>query len=150
MAHTRLLCLGNELLADDAFGIVVAGRIRQLGLPDLEVVEASVSGFNLVDYLLDASRLVVVDTMQTAKAPPGTVRVFREQDVRSTPGGSPHYVGLFEALAVGRALKLKVPEEVVIIAVEAADCETLGGAMHPAVAAALAPVLEQVQKLLAV
>jgi hydrogenase maturation protease len=137
---TRVLCLGNVLLADDAFGIVVAEQLRRLR-PDLEVCESSTSGFDLLDYALGARRLLVIDTVQSGAVAPGTVSVFRGEDVETAPGGSPHYIGLFEALRLGHALKLDVPEEVTIIAVEPADCLTVGGEMHPSVRAAVSEVL---------
>ena len=140
---TRVLCLGNSLLADDAFGLVVAERLRRL-YPDLDVRESSTSGFDLLDYALGASRLLVVDTVQSGAAAPGTVSVFREGDVRTVAGGSAHYVGLFEALRLGRALKLPVPDDIQIIAVEPADCLTLGGEMHPAVRTAVNEVLKMI------
>jgi hydrogenase maturation protease len=145
-SSTRLLGLGNELLADDAFGIVAARQIEALGLPGLEVITSSESGLSLLDHLQGAGRLIVIDTIQTGRAEPGTVHVVREQDVAGVPGGSPHFIGLFETLALGRALGLPVPSEVTIIAVEAFDCLTLGGAMHPAVAAALPRVVELVRQ----
>ena len=100
---TRVLCLGNSILADDAFGFVVAERLR-CQMPDVDVRESSTSGFDLLDFTLGVDRLLVIDTMQTGEAVPGSITVFREEDVRSTPGGSPHYIGLFEALGLGRAL----------------------------------------------
>lgn len=133
--------MGNSLLADDAFGIVVAEQLRRLR-PDLEVCESSTSGFDLLDYALGASRLIVIDTVQSGAAVPGTVSIFRGEDIETAPGGSPHYVGLFEALRLGRALNLDVPEEVTIIAVEPADCLTVGGEMHPSVQAAVPKVLK--------
>jgi len=144
---TRLLGLGNDILADDAFGILAAREIERLGLPGLEVVTSSESGLNLLDYIQDTDRLIVVDTIETGRAEVGTVHVVREQDVAGAPGGSPHFIGLFETLALGRALGLHVPSEVTIIAVEAADCLTLGGPMHPAVAAALPRVVDLVREL---
>jgi hydrogenase maturation protease len=140
---TRVLCLGNPILADDAFGFVVAERLRRTRA-DIEVCESSTSGFDLLDCTLGARRLIVVDTLQSGAVPPGTVSIFREGVVRTVPGGSPHYVGLFEALKLGRALGLDVPEEVVIIAVEPADCLTVGGDMHPSVRAAVGDVLKTI------
>jgi hydrogenase maturation protease len=139
------LCLGNSLLADDAFGLAVAARLRQLR-PDLEVCESSTSGFDLLDCTLGARRLLVIDTVQSGALAPGTVSIFRERDVRTAPGGSPHYVGLFEALRLGKALSLEVPEEVIIIAVEPADCLTVGGEMHPSVLAAIDDALRIVNE----
>ena len=74
--------------------------------------------------------------------------MVREEDVAGPPGGSPHFIGLFETLALGSALGLRVPAEVTIIAVEAFDCLTLGGPMHPAVAAAIPRVVELVRYLI--
>jgi hydrogenase maturation protease len=118
----------------------VAEQLR-LRLPELDVCESSASGFDLLDATLGCSRLIVVDIMQSGNAAPGTISVFREQDVQTVPGGSPHYVGLFEALRLGKALNLDVPATVTILAVEPADCRTLGGEMHPRVRAAVAEVL---------
>lgn len=144
----RMLCLGNDLLADDALGPLVAQRLRQLELPDVEVVETAETGFYLLELLLDCESLLVVDTIVSGNFPPGTVRLLREEDVSTVPGSSPHYVGLFEALTLGRALMLSVPERLTLIVVEAADCFTVGGAMHPAVTAAVPAVIEFARKTL--
>jgi len=144
----RVLCLGNALLADDAFGMVVAERLRRMK-PDFEVCDSSTSGFDLLDYALGARRLLVIDTVQSGAVEPGTVSVFHEGDVQAVPGGSPHYVGLFEALRLGRALKLAVPEKVTIIAVEPADCLTVGGEMHASVKTAVGEVIKMIEDLTA-
>ncbi|MGD0012929.1 MAG: hypothetical protein ABSD56_00675 [Bryobacteraceae bacterium] len=47
-------------------------------------------------------------------------------------------------LALARQLSLDAPEEITIIAVEAADCHTVGGSMHPAVAAAIPRAVDPV------
>lgn len=143
---TRVLCLGNTLLADDAFGFRVAEELRR-AWPHADVVETSAAGFDLLDLTLGARKLVVVDTFRTGGAPPGTITVFRENDLQPEPGASPHYVGLFEALRLGKELALPVPQEVAIIAVEPADCRTVGGAMHPAVGAAIPAVLRLIRDL---
>jgi hydrogenase maturation protease len=140
----RVLCLGNDLLADDALGPLVAQRLRLLDLPGVEVMETAETGFYLLELLLNCSSLLVVDTIVSGHFRPGTVRLLREEDVASIPGTSPHYVGLFEALAAGRQLQLSVPERVTLLVVEAGDCFTVGGAMHPAVERAIARVVEQV------
>jgi hydrogenase maturation protease len=147
-AGTRVLCLGNDLLADDAFGIDVAAGIRDRAPASVDVVETGKGGFQLLDHLEEVTRLIVVDTVQTGSAPPGTLHWFSEADVSPIPGGSPHYTGLFEALAVGRTLGMRVPEEVLFIAVEAADCLTVGGSMHPDVRGAIATAVGRVLDLI--
>ena len=146
----RVLGLGNEILADDALGILAARELAKSFLPDeVEVIESSESGLHLLDRVTNVTRLVVIDSVQTGRVAPGTILEVREQDVRAAPGASAHGTGLFDALALARKLGFPVPTEVVILAVEAADCLTLGGPMHPAVAAALPKVVEQAKALIA-
>ncbi len=143
----RLLCLGNDILADDAMGIRVAERLRERVPKSVDVVSSMESGFRLLDHLIGVSRVVVIDTVQTGNAPPGTVYMLREGDVEYTPGSSAHYVGLFEILALGRGLDLPVARELVIIAVEASDCCTIGGGMTSAVESAIPEVIRLAEEL---
>lgn len=141
----RVLGLGNEILGDDAVGILAARQVAECFPPEeVEVVSSSESGLHLLDYLVDVSCLIVIDSVQTGHAAPGTIFVVREEDVRSAAGSTPHGTGLFDTLALARTLGFKVPDEVTILGVETADCLTLGGEMHPAVAAAIPEVVERV------
>jgi hydrogenase maturation protease len=132
----RILCLGNELLADDAFGLAAAEELRRR-FPQMEVVFSTDSGFHLLDNLLETDLIVVIDCIQTTTVPPGTLYILRSSDMKSSFGPSPHYVGLLETLQLAKELLLNVPKDVIILAVEAADCLTLGGKMHDAVKSAV-------------
>jgi len=171
---TRVLCLGNDLVADDALGVVAARwlcrRLAGLGAPlppgpafdpaatvrafrhpragTVEVVETALTGMYLLEAVVGAARLIVVDTVVTGASPPGTVAVLAEGDFAGPSGGSPHYVGLFETLELARGLGLPAPPEVVIVAVEAEDYLTVGGRMTASVGAAVPAVVEQVLALL--
>ena len=171
---TRVLCLGNELIADDGLGIVVAAalvthmeqtgsaiptelagdpavtvrafRVPQVGV--VELVETALTGMYLLESVVKASRLIVVDSVVTGSAEPGTVLRLREQDLVGPRGGSPHYIGILETLDLARALGLEVPDDVLIVAVEAGDYWTVGGAMTELVKAAVPDVVEMVVALL--
>jgi hydrogenase maturation protease len=171
---TRVLCLGNDLIADDALGVVAARwlcrRLAGLGAPrppgpafdpaatirayehpragTVEVVETALTGMYLLEAVVGTGRLIVVDTVVTGTVPPGSVRVLAESDFAGPPGGSPHYVGLFETLQLARGLGLPAPREVVIVAVEAEDYLTVGGQMTAPVGAAVPAVVDRVLALL--
>jgi hydrogenase maturation protease len=171
---TRVLCLGNDLISDDALGIVAARRLtRRLadagtpvapgrsfdpaltarafelpGIGSVEVVETALTGMYLLEALVGASRLIVVDTVVTGASDPGTVLELREGDFDGPRGGSPHAIGLLETLDLARALGLDVAADVVILAVEAGDDLTVGGDMTAPVKAALPIVVERVMALL--
>jgi hydrogenase maturation protease len=148
-APIRILCLGNDILSDDALGSAVAERLREFVPEGVEVVSTTDTGFYLFDYVSNTSCLIVIDTVVTGASAPGTIYVLGENDIRTAQGGSPHYIGLQETLALVRALNFQVPETVVVLAVEAADCLTLGGPMHPAVSAAIPVLLEKVRETIA-
>lgn len=142
----RVLCLGNDLLADDALGILVADELRRGGPPGVEILDTIEAGLALLDYLVGARRVLVVDTILTGSAEPGSIFEVAEGDLPILPGNSPHYVGLFEARALGRMLGLEVPDELEIVAVEGADCTSVGGAMDPRVREAIPRVLASVHR----
>jgi len=139
----RLLGLGNEILADDALGILAAREVERRFGDVIQVAESCEAGFNVLDQLLGVSRLLIVDTIVTGKAKPGTIHIFEEDSVQHPlPGQSLHFIGLFEVLAAARRLGLAAPDRVGIIAVEAADCSTVGGEMHRDVRAAIPKIAE--------
>ncbi len=145
---TRILCLGNDILTDDALGFLVADYLREFALPEIDIVSSAESGFHLLDYVLDIHTLVVIDTVKTGLAPPGTIYQLHPDEMQVVTGGSPHYIGLSETLTLARCLKLPVANNVHILAVECSDCLTIGGEMHPAVTAAILPLLAELQCLL--
>jgi|SRR5271157_2436419 len=148
-ARTRLLGLGNEILADDAFGILVAREVERRIPRQIEVVCSAAAGFNLMEDMLGVSNLIVVDTIVTGAARPGTLHVLSVDQIGVSPCVAPHFLGLAEVLAVGRRLRLIVPETTVLIAVEAADCATIGGVMHPDVKSAISEAVALVRRLVA-
>ncbi len=145
---TRILCLGNDLIADDAFGIAAAAEFRKVVPGGVEVVDNPESGYHLMDYILGVEKLVVIAAVQTGKQPPGTVYRVSEEDMPLFAQGSPHYVGLFESIELARRLNLEVPKEIEVVAVETNDCQTLGAPMHPKVESAVDEVVGLVMKMI--
>jgi len=146
--RVRVLGLGNEILADDAVGILAAREVERAFPRQVEVVCSSSAGFGLMEDMVGASRLLVIDSIVTGKAKPGTIHVLTAKDLRPVPGIAPHFVGLFEVLDVARQLYPEVPGEALAIAVEAADCTTVGGPLHPDVRSAIPAVVELVGRFL--
>jgi len=143
----RVVCLGNESVADDSFGPAVAQELRDLALENVEIVESPGTGLDLLDYALNVHHLALIDTIRTGTVPVGEVRQFHDGDLHAVPGGSPHYMGPFEAFKVARELSLPVADDVVILAVEAEDCLTFGKEMCLAVRSAIPEVIRTLQAM---
>lgn len=145
--RTLVLGLGNELLADDAVGLLVArdvaGRVAagELG-PDAggrcAVRETAAAGLALLDEMMGFDAAIIVDAIQTGREAPGHVFEFDGADLPVLRPAGPHFVGLGETMALGRQLGLPMPEWTAVVAVEVADALTVGGGLTPAVAGAVA------------
>ena len=146
--RVRVLCLGNDLLGDDGLGQAVAGALIPLAGPGVDVVYAPSAGFALLDHVTGVDHLLLIDTVWTGTAPPGTLYEFQEADLQIPAGPSPHYIGLREVLQLARALDLGAPEAIAVLAVEAADCTTVGGPMHAAVRESVVAVCDRARKVI--
>ncbi len=147
--RTRILCIGNEIMGDDALGFHVAQRLKDVAIKRVEVVYTSVAGFDLLDSVTGPDELIVVDTIQTGRVKPGTITEIGEGDLGGVPAGALHGIGLADVLAAGRKLGMPVADNVKIFVVEAADALTVGGEMHPDVSKAVTEVTRRIQEHLA-
>jgi len=130
-----LLGLGNELRSDDGVGIAVVREVlKRLSKEDgIDVKESPEMGMALLDYLIGYDDVVLVDSIQTGKVPPGSLHELEEKNLLVLHGASPHYVGISEVLALGRAIPLHMPERVKIFAIEVSDPFTISTEISSAV-----------------
>ena len=147
MKPLLVLCLGNDILSDDALGSVVAKRLNGNGFgAAVEVIFAPTAGFGLLDLLKDRSAVLIVDAIITGKAEPGTVHFFPAGIL--TPSYNlinSHQINLPTALELGKQLGMAMPSEIQVVAVEAQDVETIGEQMTPPVEKAVETVLTAVK-----
>lgn len=66
--------VGNVLRGDDGFGIVLAGRLSEAGLPDcVKIIESGMAGLTLVQEMLNGYDGVIVLDVIVRQRPPGTL-----------------------------------------------------------------------------
>lgn len=151
----RVVGLGNPILRDDGVGLQVAQRVaaRLDGVrPGVEVVESEVGGFALLELLAGCDAAVLIDAIQREGLRPGEVlRLQPDQIQASARLISVHEIDLPSVLELGRELGVALPEQVVIVAIQAQDLRTFGESLTPAVAAAVPRaadlVLQEVDRL---
>ena len=139
MKPILVLCLGNDVLSDDAFGFRVGEALNRPEVTDCaDVWTAAIAGFALLDILEGRRTVLIVDTVVTGKAAAGTVQFF--PNGHWTPSRSlvsSHQISLPNALQFGRLLGYDMPDDIDILAVEASDVTTLSEEMTPLVTAAV-------------
>ncbi len=145
---TLILGLGNPILSDDGIGIHVAREIKRQR-PDLDVLEASAAGFRVVDEMLGYDRVILIDSIITGQMPVGSVfELSREQFRNASHYSSPHDMGLFEAFDLMRKHGAKLPEELIIVAIEVEDIDTFSEAFTSEVQEALPLAVEKVLQMI--
>ncbi len=145
MKKVLLLGLGNELRSDDAVGLRVVRQVQEQmkNMPDepvssqketlVDIMESEEMGLALLDYITGYDELVLVDSLQTGKVPPGSLHELGEEDLKVVKGLSPHYLGISEVWALGHATGLPMPRRLKIFAVEVKDPFTVGTQLSPEV-----------------
>lgn len=100
-----VLGVGNELHGDDAVGVVVARRLKEMGLGEnVEIVEGHTGGLNLLFDMEGADWAIVVDAVDFG-GQPGEICVFEAEDadlVTAQRVASLHHVSLADVLELGR------------------------------------------------
>jgi len=143
---TSVFALGNVLMGDDGVGpAVVRGFEAAYAVPpDVDVVDLGTPGLDLLPWLGDVDRVILVDAVKSDR-PPGTVLVYDKNDIMRhapMPRIGPHDPGVKAALFAlefaGRA-----PREVVLVGIVPATT-AIGLELSPAVLAAVPAAIEQV------
>ncbi len=145
-AKILVLGLGNDILTDDAIGILVAREVRRrvAHLADVDVRETMEMGLALLDFIVGYETLILVDAIQTGLATPGHIHEITQQQLKSLPDRTPHFLGVAETLQLGRRLGLAMPSRLKILAVEVADPFTFGTQMTAALQQTLPIAVEKI------
>ena len=143
-----MLGLGNDILTDDAVGlhIVQSVRGRLAGQPDIEVKATTEMGLALLDEIVDRESLVLVDSVQTGKVPPGHIHEVGPEELSKVFTTSPHFLGGGETLSLAKMLGLTMPRHIRIFAIEVSDPFTLSTCLTPAVEQAIASATDRVEQ----
>lgn len=128
--------LGSPILSDDAVGLRVVQRLRELlaGEP-VELREAAVGGLGLLDEVAGYEAAILVDASATGLPPGTTNRLHLAKSHRLQRLCYQHGISFEEAIKVGRQCGMKVPDQIVVYGVEVADIHTFSEQLTPAVEA---------------
>lgn len=143
--------VGNEYRSDDAAGLAVARRLRELGPEGLAVLEESGEGTALLAAWRGARSVILIDAIHSG-APPGTVRRLQAQ--RQTIGQglfhrSTHAINVAEAIELARALD-QLPARLVVYGIEGGSFQAgtgLSAVVEAAVEDVVARVLEEARAM---
>lgn len=158
---TRILVagIGNELFGDDGFGVAVVRRLQdlpELAHPgaQLTLMNAGTRGFDLLTALSDGyDAAILVDAVPRGRAP-GTVYVLDPSPAPASVGLEldscldPHRLDPARALLLARASGAPL-SRIFVVGCEPAPELEMSESLSPPVAAAVAPAIQEIERLIA-
>lgn len=145
---TLVLGLGNTIMTDDGVGPKVIELLQSGGCafpPEVELLDGGTLGLDLLPYLEDVQRLIIVDAIETGAAPGRLIRLDGEDvPVALATRLSAHQMGLKDLLAVAELMGC-LPEKIVLVGMQPA-CLELGTELSPALALNLPKLVAMVRQ----
>lgn len=136
--------VGNAHRGDDAVGLIIARRLREIIGDEALVHELTGDGSALLDLWTGAAAVIIADAMQSGAAP-GTIHRI-DASTQPIPAThrcpSTHAFSIVEAIELGRTLQ-QLPPQVIIYGIEGKDF-TPGAELSLAVEHVVHEVVEQV------
>jgi hydrogenase maturation protease len=147
-SRTLLLALGNDIIGDDALGLVAARALRPEFESSIEIVEASIAGYDLLEILEGYQNVLLLDGVLTGEHAPGTIFELSSEDFQKTISRSPHSAGLPEILDLATRLEIDVPKSIRILVMELEEVSQVKEGLSDPVLRALPEYLDRARQIL--
>lgn len=151
MGTALIVCIGNDLAADDGVGHAVYHALVKKELPaGTRLRLLGVGGMDLLEEIEGEDRLVVVDAVRFGVAP-GTIHILDWAQLPSLQARpvSGHGIGIREAIEVGRCLyPEKTPRYVHLVGIEGKCFDILGADLSEEVVRSVEVATVQILHLL--
>lgn len=139
--RNTVICIGNLLRADDGVGIHVAQRLKE-ERSNIEVVDLSTGGIEILDYIKDRDKVILIDAIKKG-VEPGTIHRITPEELKSSNFTYFHSLDLLGILLLGWQLyRDEMPKKMVILAVEAEDIDFFSDELTTKVRLAIPQLLE--------
>lgn len=144
-----ILGLGNDILSDDAIGIIVVRRLGEMlkGNPNLDFKETSEMGLALLDYIEGYRKLIIVDAIiGDTDDTVGTVKNLSMEDFSGAGCTTPHFLGIKDTIELGKKMGMSMPEEVLLLGIEVKDPFSVSEKLSDRLNEKLENIIEEVRR----
>lgn len=145
---TLILGIGNSILTDDGVGIRIANELKKVEPPlNADIREVSIAGLSILDEVEGYDRAVLIDSIITGRAEPGTLYHLERTDFNATKNLScSHGIDFFTALELGKKYGYRIPEKIDIFAVEIMENTTFSEQLSPEVEARISQIVNEIAR----
>jgi len=146
-----VLGIGNPIRSDDGVGVHVVEALRKENSSDNVDLVEDISGIDTLGVITGYDRVIIVDAIKSGNDP-GTICQFSLKDFvhkQTLHSFSPHGMDFLAMLEFGKSLfPGKIPEDIIIVAVEAGDITTFSEKCTTEVEKAIKKVVDLIKGLL--
>jgi len=149
---TLVLGIGNLLRSDDGVGLHVIEQLREENLGSAIELKEGATGLDILEAIKGYDRIILIDAIESS-AEPGSIHKLSKEDLRNMQTAhsfSTHLnMDFFTMVELGKKLfPGQMPEDIVIVAVEADDTTTISDKCTPAVEKAIPETVDLIKGLL--
>lgn len=143
--------MGNPIRSDDGVGVHVIEALRKENIGDTVDVREGISGLDILGAITGYNKVIIVDAI-IGGGEPGTIYELSLKDIdhkQTLHAFSTHDVDFLAMLEFGKDLfPEKIPEDIIIIAIEAEDITTISEKCTPKVQKSIQEVVDLIKGLL--
>ena len=124
LQDTVVIGVGNTILSDEGVGVHAARLLQDdPRVPSgVTILDGGTLGLELIPYASDASRVLLLDAMNSGSAP-GTLTRMTGKDLLGTIGGwSAHQLGVADLIAALFLMSTR-PQDIVVLGVQPANTD---------------------------
>ena len=113
-----ILALGNDIMGDDAAGLIAARELKKEFGNDVDIFEVASAGLSLIDILEGYKRVLILDSIPCSNISDCCIRELKREDLSKQYSYSPHYVGLPEIIELAVRLGISFPYQIKALVIE--------------------------------
>lgn len=148
---TLVIGIGNLLRSDDGAGLHILNALGKEQISDDIALRECATGFDILNEIIGCEKVIIIDAI-THGGKPGTLYLLSPEELREKPTlhtFSSHEADFLSMLELGKKLyPEKMPQDIVIVAIEAEDVTTISDKCTPQVEKAIPNAVETIKRLL--
>ena len=143
-----VLGIGNDILKDDGIGPRLVKDLKKEIFPEgICFKTSSMGGLEILELIREFHTVLILDAIKTKNGNPGDVYYFNPSDFHETMHLSNlHDVNFITAIELAKKIKLSIPENIHIIAVEIIEDLEFGRTLSPELEERYPEILSQVHE----
>lgn len=128
-----VVALGNDKMGDDAAALAASRELQKKFASRVTFIEIPAAGFALFDKIEHCDKVLILDSISTNHNKPGTIIKLHKTDLTKILSWSPHYVGVPEIFKFAEQMQIRLPDDLLILAIKIEDAYRINDGLSVAV-----------------